>query len=85
MPFLRKKARSTDAAEISAWQGWQGARLSPKSIAGEGLMAATAWQCALAVDALKQNGFTGASVSVVGCNQQAIGARFINCTMPNEG
>jgi 3-oxoacyl-(acyl-carrier-protein) synthase len=65
-----------DAAEAAAWAGWQGARISPKKILGEGLMAAAAWQCVLAVAALKEGRHGAANVSVVGCNQQAIGARF---------
>lgn len=67
-----------DAAETAAWQDWSGARLSPKTILGDGLMAAAAWQCVLAIDALRQKGHAAASVSVVGCNQQAIGANFVN-------
>ncbi|MDB6067124.1 MAG: Beta-ketoacyl synthase [Pedosphaera sp.] len=67
-----------DAAEAGAWQDWNSARLSPKVLLGEGLMAAAAWQCVLAIDALKQNSYHAASVSVVGCNQQAIGAHFTN-------
>jgi acyl carrier protein len=35
----------TDAPEIAVWRDWSGARLSPKRILGEGLMAAGAWQC----------------------------------------
>ena len=65
-----------DAPEKRAWQHWNGPRLSPKKILGEGLMAATAWQCVAAVDALMQARHAAANVSVVGCNQQAIGARF---------
>lgn len=67
-----------DAAEAAAWRNWRGARLSPKKTLGEGLMAAAAWQCVVAIDALQQNGYTAANVSVVGCNQAAIAARFVN-------
>jgi hypothetical protein len=67
-----------DAAEATAWQDWDAARLSPKVLLGEGLMAAAAWQCIVAIDALKQNSYSGANISVVGCNQQAIGAHFVN-------
>lgn len=66
-----------DAAETSAWHDWTAARISPKSLLGDGLMAASAWQCVLAVDALSQNQYTAANVSVTGCNQQAIGAHFV--------
>ena len=62
--------------ESEAWQDWRGGRLSPKRILGEGLMAAGAWQCAAAIDALLTGPYAAANVSVVGCNQQAIGARF---------
>lgn len=65
-----------DRDEDSAWKHWACARLSPKAILGEGFMAAAAWQCVAAVDALEQNRYDAATVSVVGCNQQAIAARF---------
>jgi hypothetical protein len=65
-----------DAAELDAWRDWTGPRLSPKRILGEGLMAAAAWQCVAACDAVGAGRFTAASVSLVGSNQQAIGARF---------
>lgn len=66
-----------DAAEAAAWRDWPGGRLSPKRILGEGLMASSAWQCVAALDALRQSRYSAAIVSVVGCNQQAIGAQFI--------
>jgi len=69
--------RRFDADEAAAWRDWTGARLSPKLALGEGLMAAAAWQCIAAVDALRQGRYTAASISVVGCNQQAIGAHFV--------
>ena len=65
-----------DRDEAAAWRDWPGARISIKKTLGEGLMAAAAWQCIAAVDALRQGEFAAASVSVVGCNQQAIAARF---------
>ena len=67
----------TDADELEAWRDWPGARLSPKTILGEGLAAASAWQCVVAIDALRQRQYPAATVSVVGCNQQAVGARFL--------
>ena len=66
-----------DAGEAMAWRDWIGPRLSPKTVLGEGLMAAAAWQCVAAVDALAEGRAAAANVSVVGCNQQAIGARFV--------
>jgi len=65
-----------DAEETAVWQDWPGARLAPKRLLGEGLMAAAAWQCVAALDALQAGQYPAASVSVVGCNQQAIGAHF---------
>jgi hypothetical protein len=66
----------TDAAEQEAWREWPGARLSPKRILGEGLMASAAWQCVTACDAVAHRQAPSALVSLVGCNQQAIGAQF---------
>ena len=74
-----------DAAEAAAWQGWPGARLSPKVVLGEGLMAASAWQCVVAVDALRLGRFPAAHVSVVGVNEQAVGARFCRTTSGHDG
>ncbi len=67
-----------DAPESDAWRGWKSERVSPKKFLGEGLMAAAAWQCVLAADALRHGQCHAANVSIVGCNQQAIGARFVN-------
>ncbi len=66
-----------DAPELAAWQDWIGSRISPKRILGEGLMAAAAWQCVAACDAVAGGRFAAANVSLVGCNQQAVGARFV--------
>jgi len=67
----------TDAAELTAWRDWTGARVSPKRILGEGMMAAAAWQCVAACDMVAGGRFTAANVSLVGSNQQAMGARFV--------
>jgi hypothetical protein len=69
--------RRTDAPEHAAWRDWPGHRWSPRRVLGEGQMAAAAWQCVAAVAALARGQFPAACVSVVGCNQQAIGARFV--------
>ena len=69
--------RRMDAPELAAWQGWPGPRLSPKRVLGEGLIAASAWQCVAACDAVARGDFTAVTLSLVGCNQQAIGARFV--------
>lgn len=67
----------TETAELAAWRDWTGPRVSPKLILGEGLMAAAAWQCVAACDAVAIGKFTAANVSLVGSNQQAMGARFV--------
>jgi len=67
---------ATDAPERAAWNDWKGSRLSPKLILGDGLCAASAWQCVAACHAIASESFSTALVSVVGCNQQAIGAQF---------
>ena len=67
---------SYDDAERRCWEDWTGKRLAPKAILGEGLVACAAWQCVAAVDLLQRGACKNAAVSVVGTNQQAIGARF---------
>jgi 3-oxoacyl-(acyl-carrier-protein) synthase len=67
----------TDGAEQIAWSDWTGRRVSPKRILGEGMMATAAWQLILACDAVARGQFTAANVSLVGANQQALGARVI--------
>ncbi len=67
-----------DASELAAWRDWAGARLSPKKLLGEGLMAAAAWQCVAACAAVANGRFAAANVSLVGSNQQALGARFVS-------
>ena len=72
----QQDAEKFDAAERAAWSDWIGARISPKRTLGEGLMAAAAWQCVAALDRMALGHYRAANISVVGCNQQAIGARF---------
>jgi hypothetical protein len=72
----RQDIPSLDRAEAEAWSDWTGARISPKRILGEGLMAAAAWQCAAAIDSLSRGAAGDAVVNVAGCNQQVIGAKF---------
>jgi hypothetical protein len=65
-----------DAPETAAWHDWPGARLSPKVVLGEGLMAASAWQCVAAVEVLRRGRHSAAHVSIVGQTEAAVGARF---------
>jgi 3-oxoacyl-(acyl-carrier-protein) synthase len=69
-----------DRAETEAWSDWKGARLSPRRVLGEGLMAAGAWQCVAALDLLFQGRHPTALVSMAGSHQQAIGACFSKVT-----
>jgi hypothetical protein len=69
-----------DGPEKAAWSDWVGPRFSVKRILGEGLMAASAWQCVAACDAVATGRFPAAIASLVGCNQQAIGSRFLACS-----
>ena len=61
----------------SVWHDWPGKRLALKPVLGEAFLATAAWQCVLAGENLRQNNFPAANVSIIGANQQAIGARFI--------
>ena len=67
-----------DADELAAWTDWTGARLAPKQLLGEAFTASAAWQCIAACDALGRGDFNAVNVSIVGVNEQAIGARFVN-------
>jgi len=69
-------------AEEVAWRGWPGHRLAPKTVLGEAFAASAAWQCVAACAAVARGEFSSANASVVGANQQAIGARFLACTGP---
>lgn len=66
-----------DAAELAAWADWSGPRLAPKKTLGEAFVASTAWQCVAACGALRAGRSPAVNVSVVGANEQAIGARFV--------
>jgi hypothetical protein len=70
-----------DAPEREAWRDWNGPRLSPKRILGEGHIAAAAWQCVAACDAVAAGRHPSAAVSLVGCNQHALGARFVRADL----
>jgi hypothetical protein len=74
----------TDLSESSAWRDWTGPRLSLKRVLGEGLMAGAAWQCIAAADAIARGQFSAANISLVGCNQQAIGSRFVRDNARNR-
>ncbi len=71
-----------DSDEEAVWSDWTGPRLSPKILLGEGSMAGAAWQCVAAVDSLTRGEHSAAVVTVVGCNQQAIAARFVKLSGP---
>ena len=68
-----------DAAEALAWRDWAGDRRAAKTVLGEAFLASVAWQCVAACADLARSRFSAANISVVGANQQAIGARFLAC------
>ena len=59
---LQHRSRN-DSPELAAWQDWRGARVSPKTILGESIMAAAAWQCVAACDAIGTGRFASSLVS----------------------
>jgi hypothetical protein len=67
------------AAENLAWRDWSRDRLALKPILGEAFSASVAWQCVATCAAIARGQFSAVNVSVVGANQQAIGARFLAC------
>lgn len=78
----QQDVRHLDAPELAAWRDWRGPRMTPRRLLGEAFNAAAAWQCVLACDAIQSGNNAAACVSVVGTNQQAIGARFVAATQP---
>lgn len=64
------------AEESHLWKGWPGARISPKKILGEGLMASAAWQVVAAADAIANGSASKALISVAGFHQHAVGAHL---------
>lgn len=72
-------SRRAATAENLAWRDWSGHRLAPKMVLGEAFAASVAWQCVTACDAIGRGQFSAVNASVVGANQQAIGARFLAC------
>lgn len=69
-------------SETADTSDWPGPRLRLKQIMGEAFVASAAWQCVAACDAIRQNQHAAAAVSIVGANQQAIGARFVKTKSP---
>ncbi len=67
---------AVDQEEAEVWRDWTGPRLSPKRLLGESFMVSSAWQCVAGIDAVDRGLYPCATISVVGCNQQAIGAIF---------
>jgi len=65
-----------DQPETSAWAEWTGHRCSPRAILGQGLCAASAWQLVVAWEWLSRGQAGAANISLVGSNQQALGARI---------
>ena len=74
----RRPRAFASRAETQLWLDRAGPRHSVKAALGEGLMAASAWQCVAAAKALEREAGPAAVVSVAGFTQQAIAARFTN-------
>jgi 3-oxoacyl-(acyl-carrier-protein) synthase len=72
----RSGSPTLDRAETLAFARWPGPVIAPKRVLGEGITAASAWQCVTAVQALREQEAPAATVMVTGSNQQAIAARF---------
>lgn len=62
-----------DRPETEAWADWTGPRLSPKTVLGESMGAAAAWQVVAAAEAVKSGKFERAIAVTSGGNQQAAG------------
>lgn len=75
-PAMSSELLCDSEANAASRPDWPGPRLSPKAILGEAFNASAAWQCVIASDQIATGSVPAASVSVVGSNQQAIGARF---------
>ncbi len=69
-----------DEPECAAWSDWTRPRLAPKRLLGEAFVASAAWQCVAACAALQAGRYSAVNVSIVGANEQAIGARFVRAT-----
>jgi hypothetical protein len=78
--FMSAYSSMATAVENLAWRDWSGCRLATKVVLGEAFAASVAWKCVTACDALAHGEFSAANISVLGANQQAIGARFLACT-----
>ena len=66
--------RGISKEENRLWKDWKWPRIAPRRVLGEGLMAATAWQCVAAADHIAHGGCGEAFISCAGFHQHAIGA-----------
>jgi hypothetical protein len=73
--------RDSDRAEAEAWADWPGRRMDAQAILGHGHPTLAAWECAAAFEAIRRGCCPVAAVSVVGANEQAVGAWF-ECHVP---
>jgi hypothetical protein len=62
----------------AVWRDWPGQRFAPEAVLGEAFLATAAWHCVAACDAVRRGKFAAATVSIIGANEQAIGARFVS-------
>lgn len=73
--------RGLDEAEEEAWRGLAPVRWTPKRLLGEAFAASAAWQCVVACQAINEQRAVEVDLSVVGVNEQAIGATFQACVV----
>lgn len=71
-----------DPDESAVWAEWPGAIHRPLEYLGNAFAAGAGWQCVLACAALADGTSPESTVSVVGINQQAIGAQFRRRPLP---
>lgn len=63
-----------DPAEIAAWAGWNGGRVSVRPVLGEGYGVTGGWQTVIACESVARGTCKVAMVSGVGLGEQAVGA-----------
>ena len=76
----QQDAARLDAADIMAWKGWPGHRLSPKKVFGEGLTAGSGWLCLAALRWLMDAPSGHAYAAVTGLTHQAAAVHFSKST-----
>lgn len=66
-----------ESDDDDVWKQGAAKQFTPKKILGEAFLAAAAWQCVAACEAVRNKDTGAATIGIVGSNQQAIGGKFI--------